>query len=93
MRVGICVLELRLAGVGSLKEKRRILRSGIDRAKERYNVSIAEVGYQDTWQRATLGVTCVSSQTDHVHRMLTAVVRFIEGMHDAELIDYSIEMI
>ncbi|MBI3003134.1 MAG: DUF503 domain-containing protein [candidate division NC10 bacterium] len=60
MIVGTAVVELQLPENGSLKGKRKVLRSIKDRIRVRFNVSIAEVDRQDAWQRATLGVAVVS---------------------------------
>ena len=55
MIVGVCTIELRLREARSLKEKRQVLKSIITRVKNNFNVAIAEVDYQDKWQRAVLG--------------------------------------
>ena len=55
MIVGVCTIELRLREARSLKEKRQVLKSVITRVKNNFNVAIAEVDYQDKWQRAVLG--------------------------------------
>ncbi|WP_414482215.1 DUF503 domain-containing protein, partial [Limnochorda sp.] len=54
MVVGIAEIRLLLPGPRSLKEKRRILRSLLDRLRARYPVAVAEVGDQDLWNRATV---------------------------------------
>ena len=92
MHVGVCTLHLRLAGSHSLKEKRRIVKSIKDRVKSRFNVSIAEVDTLDSWQRATLGVACVSNDLTFTNSVLSNVVNFINDMRLAELVDYHIEV-
>jgi uncharacterized protein YlxP (DUF503 family) len=54
MIVGVCTIELRLRETRSLKDKRQVLKSIITRVKNNFNVAIAEVDYQDKWQRALL---------------------------------------
>lgn len=93
MIVGICRVELFIGHANSLKAKRQVLRSVIERARSRFNISIAEVANQDKWQQATIGIACVSNETAHVHEVLNKVVRFIETSGEAELVDYSIEVI
>lgn len=61
MLIAVARIELRLTFAHSLKEKRRALRSVIDRAQARFGVHIAEVDGQDTWQRAVLGFAIVGS--------------------------------
>jgi hypothetical protein len=77
----------------SLKEKRQILRSIKDRVRNRFNVSIAEVGYLEEWQRATLAVACVSNEAKVVDEMLNKVVDCVEGHGLALLMDYTIDVV
>jgi uncharacterized protein YlxP (DUF503 family) len=91
--VGVLRVELFLGGANSLKEKRRVLKGLIDRIKARFNVSVAEVGEQDTWQRAVVGVSFVSSEQAHVHQVLAAVVRFIDHQGTVVITDYQTELL
>ncbi len=92
MHVGVCTIELRLPGNGSLKGKRSVVKSIISRVSREFNVSIAEVDAQDLWQRAVLGVACVSASADYAHGQLERVVHWIEANRpDVELVDYQIE--
>jgi len=91
--VGILTVELFLGEAGSLKEKRKVLKSIIDRIKSRFNVSIAEVGGQDTWQRSTLGISFVSNEHAHVHRVFSAVVSFIESQGTVVVTDYQTQLL
>ena len=85
MIVGIGTIELRLAENHDLKGKRRVLKSIKDRVRSRFNVSIAEVGDLDAWQRATLGVACVSKDRDQVESTLSRVATFVENLHLASV--------
>jgi uncharacterized protein YlxP (DUF503 family) len=94
MHIGVCTIELRLPGNGSLKGKRRVLKSITARVSREFNVSIAEVDAQDMWQRAVLGVACVSSSSSYAHRQLERVVQWIEANRlELELLDYQIELL
>jgi hypothetical protein len=94
MHIGVCTIELHLAGNGSLKGKRSVLKSMIARISHDFNVSIAEVDAQNQWQRAVLGVACVSSSADYAHGLLEQVVQWIEANRpDVELLDYQIELL
>jgi uncharacterized protein YlxP (DUF503 family) len=62
MVIGTCTIELHIPGNGSLKGKRRVIKSIIACVHNEFNVSIAEVGNQDLWQSAILGVACVSTK-------------------------------
>jgi len=93
MVIGSCTIELHIPGNGSLKGKRRVIKSITSRVSQEFNVSIAEVGDQDLWQSAILGVACVSNGADHVHRLLAKVVEWIErNRPDVEVVDYHIEV-
>jgi uncharacterized protein YlxP (DUF503 family) len=94
MHVGVCVIDLRLPGNGSLKGKRRVIKSIVTRLSREFNVSVAEVDDQNVWQRAVLGVACVSSSASYAHGQLERVVQWIEEQRlDLELLDYEIEML
>jgi uncharacterized protein YlxP (DUF503 family) len=94
MHIGLCTIDLRLPGNGSLKGKRSIIKSIVTRVSREFNVSVAEVDAQNLWQRAVLGVACVSSSADYAHGQLERVVQWIETHRpDVVLLDYQIEML
>ncbi len=94
MPVGYCLLEMRLPENGSLKGKRSVLRSVTQRVKSKYNVSITEIGDQDSWHRMTIGISCVSNSAAHCREQLEKVVDFVtETRLDAELLSHAIEII
>jgi uncharacterized protein len=94
MHVGICTIELRLPANSSLKGKRSVIKSIVTRVGHDFNVSIAEVDAQNAWQRAVLGVACVSASADYAHGQLEQVVQWIEtNRPDVQLLDYEIEML
>lgn len=93
MVVGVCRLWLRLPDNHSLKGKRQVVRSLVERVSHRFNVAIAEVDDHDRWQMASLGFCCVSNSAQHAHEMLSQVVAFIEGQRpDAQVVDYRTEI-
>jgi len=69
----------------SLKEKRMVARSLIDKARHRFNASIAEVDTQDVHQTLTIGVAVVSGDGSHAQIMLEEIVRYLENTVEAEL--------
>ncbi len=91
MIVGVCTIELRIRESRSLKAKRQVIKSITTRVKNNFNVAIAEVDYQDKWQRAMLGVAVVSTALDHANGILSKVVNFVESLYIADLLDYHIE--
>ena len=77
--VAACSWELSLPGCGSLKDKRRIVKSLKDRLHNKFNVSVAETGHQDVWTRAHLSVALVTSDGRLAESILSKVDRLIEG--------------
>lgn len=90
---GICQLELRIYEANSLKSKRQVIRSIIEKLKSRFNISIAEVGFNDIWKSSLIGFACVTNSTAHANEIISKVIRFIEGDSRVEIIDYKIEFI
>ena len=86
MFVGVLRLTLHLPAPGSLKSKRHLVRSAIDRVKARYNVSIAEVAENDLWQRSVLGVTAVANDRAFVNETLDKVTDFVAAMHGGQIL-------
>ena len=92
--VGVCRIKLRLPENSSLKGKRSVIKSVIALVRNKFNVSIAEIEDLDAWQAATLGITCISNDTQHSNEVLSRVVNFIDsGRFDIEMLDYSIEIL
>ena len=71
--IGVLTLELRLEDSHSLKEKRHVVKSLKDRLRHKFNVSVAEIDYQDLWQRAPLAAVTVSSDHEHAEKVLRGV--------------------
>jgi uncharacterized protein YlxP (DUF503 family) len=94
MNVGTCRVKLRFPENLSLKGKRQILKSIITRLRNKFNVSVAEVGDNDLWQLATLGICCVSNNKRFTNEVLSKAVDFIvNGRFELEIIDYEIEIL
>ena len=72
---------------GSLKEKRQVCRSIVDKTRQKFNASVAEVDTQDVHQTLTVGVAVVSGDNAHAKRSLDEIVRFMEEHADAELME------
>ncbi len=71
--IGVLTLELRLDGSHSLKEKRHVVKGLQDRLRHKFNVSVAEIDFQDLWQRALVAAVTVSSDRVHAEIILRAV--------------------
>jgi uncharacterized protein YlxP (DUF503 family) len=93
MLVGIVVFELHIEDAQSLKEKRMVVRSLKDRLRNKFPVSIAEVGLNDLHQRARIGLAVVSNDAAFIEKQLDAVERFVEEEGGAELVGWTQELI
>lgn len=94
MHVGVARVALHLAENASLKGKRMVVKSVVQRVRNRFNVAVAEVDTQDAWQVATLGIVCISDDPRHANEMLNKVIDFIEAERlDAEVGEVDVELI
>ena len=71
----------------TLKQKRAVVRPMVDGLQRRFKVSAAEVGMQDKWQRADIGVAVVSGTEAHVLDVLGAVERFVWSFPEVQVLD------
>ena len=86
-------MELFIPDGHSLKDKRRILQSLKSRVRDKFNVSVAEVGEQDLWQKAILGLACVANESAHVNQVLDQVVNLIRAVPTVQLVRSHIELL
>ena len=75
----------------SLKDKRQVRRSILEKTRHRFNVSIAEVDTQDVMQTLTIGLAVVSGEHYHAATFMEEIIRFIEEHIDAELVEVEYE--
>jgi len=92
MVLGVCEIELLVSGSQSLKDKRQVLRHLKEKVKHKFNVSMAEVDYQDLWQRAMLGLACVGNDREFVREVLTKAVQVVESDVGVEVINRRLEI-
>jgi uncharacterized protein YlxP (DUF503 family) len=90
MVVGILRLTLYIPGASSLKDKRQVVRKVVDRLRSRFNVSVAEVGDNDIWQRAVIGIGAVSNDRSFVNEVLDKCTR--DAGHIAEILNREMEI-
>lgn len=93
MKTLMLKIRLRASWVHSLKEKRMILLSISKRLRNKYNVSVGEVGEQDTHKIIEIGVSQVASSKDVLHASKENIITFIEENCEAEIIDIEEEII
>lgn len=92
MIVGICEVDLYLYQPNSLKEKRSIVKSIIERSKHKFNISIAEVGDNDKWQLAKIGFATVSNNSRLVGETIDKVIDFISSYTEVEITNIQTEI-
>ncbi|MDN6162532.1 MAG: DUF503 domain-containing protein [Atopostipes sp.] len=80
-------ITLHFYSVQTLKEKRRILRSILDRSHHKYKVANAEVGYLDNLSRTSLGFALVSNNRQEAERILQKVINLIDIRSEVEIVD------
>ena len=95
MFIGVARFELYFPASGSLKSKRALLRPVLAQVQNKFNVSIAEVDHQNLWQRASLGVSCVSESVGQCRKVMQEVEKAIgrAALEGGELIDRTIEYV
>jgi hypothetical protein len=89
--VGVLTLELRLQNAHSLKEKRHVVQSLKDRLRHKFNVAVAEIDYQDLWQRAAVAAVTVSSDHAFAEKLLRSVEDEAAELLGSELAGASVE--
>lgn len=94
MVIGTARIILYLPENYSLKDKRQDVKSLLARTISQFHVAAAEVGDNENWQRAIIGVACVSTSARHANEIISKVVNFVEGnLPQGGLEDYEIEIV
>ncbi len=93
MIVGTCQIELIIFEADSLKEKRHVIKSIIERIKARFNISIAEIDYHELWNRSMIGMAVVSNNKALCESSLAKAINFIDNDERVEIINHYTEVI
>jgi uncharacterized protein YlxP (DUF503 family) len=93
MVIGSGIIELLIVESRSLKEKRGVLSRILKRTQNEFNISIAEIGENDHWKRAKIGFCVVGNDSRYINGKVDHVLRFIDGLTLAEIVNTKIEMI
>ncbi len=89
--IGVLTLELRLEESHTLKDKRQVVQGLKDRLRRKFNVAVAEIGYQELWQRALVAVATVSGDRVHARQVLDGVEKEASLVLGASLVDAGVE--
>ncbi len=93
MPIGLLTLEIHIPEARSLKDKRQVIRSLKDRLRGQFNVAVAELGHQDLWQRALVGVVSLSGDARHLEQSLQTIFAESERLLGRDLVGHEIELL
>ena len=93
MTVGVLIIDIMISSSASLKEKRYVVKSIKDKLKHKFNVSVAELDFQDKWQRSELGIAFISNEYSHAENSLQKVFRFLDESDEYEIINYTFDYV
>jgi hypothetical protein len=85
--ISLLTIELMIPWAHSLKDKRSAVRGLKDRLRSRFNASVAEVAYQDKWQRAIIAVCIIGSDRRQLESDMTKVRQLCEEAQDMQIAD------
>ncbi len=92
MIVAAARLTLLIHEADSLKGKRKVLKSLIERVRHRFDAAIAEVADNDLWQKAQVGVALVGNDPQLLEARMQQILKFIENQYEVEIIDSQMEL-
>lgn len=93
MKIGILQFELEVPDSRSLKDKRRVVKSLKDRLHREHMVSVAEVGALEVWNRAMMGLSCVSADGAYLRSVMSHVVDKLGTLPEATLVAYTMDVL
>jgi uncharacterized protein len=93
MVIGTLQITVLVPDSQSLKDKRMVVRSITSRVRQTFAVAVAEVGDQDTWQSAVIGVACVSNNARHADEVCQKVLAYVENDADGVVSNSRFELV
>jgi uncharacterized protein YlxP (DUF503 family) len=93
IRVAVGRIRLDLPGASSLKEKRKVIKPLVQRLRDRFGVSAAEVGHLDVWHSAVVAVAAVGAEASELDSLMHDVMRFASRNADAVVVDFGVEVL
>ncbi len=92
MVVGFGIITFRLRDCRSLKSKRKVVKSTVSRLRNNFNVSVAEVGSNDVYQKAEIGFTIVGNNRMVINSRIDKIINYADGLGLAEIIGTEMEI-
>lgn len=93
MIIGICTCEIFIFNANSIKSKRSVVKSIIEKSKNRFNISIAEVGENDKWQKSIIAFSTISNDQKIVEETIEKVINFFDSYSEIEIINIKSEIL
>lgn len=93
MIIGICTCEIYIFNANSLKSKRSVVKSIIEKSKNRFNISIAEVGENNKWQKSIIAFSTISNDQRLVEETIEKVINFFDSYSEIEIINIKREIL
>ena len=93
VHIAVLLLELHIHESGSLKSKRKIIKSLKDRVHAKFNVSFAELAENDKWQRAVCGVSMIGNDRRYLDGCMQEILNLVRSGHEAVLVNSSLEFL
>lgn len=93
MVIAVLKVDLYLHGAASLKDKRTIIRGIKDRLNNKFNISLAEIDFQDKWQRAQLGIVQVGNDYKYLEKNMNTIFGMLDSNTSAEIVEHSLEFL
>ena len=93
MIIGICTCEIFIFNANSLKSKRSVVKSIIEKSKNRFNISIAEVGENDKWQKSIIAFSTIYNDQKIVEETIEKVINFFDSYSEIEIINIKREIL
>lgn len=93
MVAALARLTLLIHDNASLKGKRKVVKSLMEKVRHRFEVAVAEVADHDLWQKAAIGVALVGNDATLLQARLEQIVNFMEAQHVAEIVDSHVELV
>ena len=92
MIVAVERFDLRIPGAHSLKQKRHVTKTLTAHLRQTFAVSVAEIEYQDLWQRAAIAVALVGAEEYHLRRVLQEIEKRVDAWAEIEVIDRDLHL-